>query len=176
MQTIERLQTRIHENPVGVGVTGLSFTASAPASTDELRAAEDRLGFSLPPLLAAVYIRVANGGIGPGYGLIGLPGGFADDQGDSVVSLYEAYRMRDPEDPTWAWPRGLLPICHWGCVVYSAVDCLLEGNPVVFADVGNKEPESPMTSILIPHKPTLASWFDAWLDGHDLWGEVWGTS
>jgi hypothetical protein len=140
------------------------------------RAAEERLGFGLPSFLTAVYVHVANGGIGPGYGLIGLPNGFTDDQGNSVVSLYEAYRQGDPEDPTWLWPRGLLPICHWGCVIYSAVDCVSDGNPVVFADVSNKEPGSPMSSILIPHKPTLAAWFDGWLDGDDLWAEVWGES
>jgi hypothetical protein len=37
--------------------------------------AESDLGFRMPHLLRAVYMTVANGGFGPGFGLIGLENG-----------------------------------------------------------------------------------------------------
>lgn len=67
--------------------------------------------------------RSANGGFGPGYGVMGVEGGFTDDLGHTVADLFEVYRQPDPEDPTWEWPERFLPICHWGCVVYSGIDC-----------------------------------------------------
>src|SRR5712691_9814035 len=42
-----------------------------PAATENQRlATEDLLGFPLPPLLRTLYQQLANGGFGPGYGLI----------------------------------------------------------------------------------------------------------
>jgi hypothetical protein len=61
-----------------------------------------------------------------------------------------------------------------GCVVYSAVDATTEGNPVFFMDVGAKDIGAPMSSITIPHKASLQAWLDDWLQGKDLWKEVWG--
>ena len=176
MDTIERLLVRVRRGVPEVGPTGFAFESMPPTSPAVIREAERRLGFSLPPLLSAVYTRVANGGTGPGYGLIGVSGGFTDDLGGTVESVYERYREIDPEDPTWVWPHALLPICHWGCIIYSAVYCLAEGNPVVYVDSSAKQPGAAMASILIPHKPTLAAWFDDWLDGKDLWAEVWGRT
>src|SRR5207253_5237760 len=42
----------------------------SPASKEQL------LGFSLPPLLRALYANIANGGFGPGGGLKGVVGGY----------------------------------------------------------------------------------------------------
>jgi hypothetical protein len=47
-----------------------------PATEDQLRMTEDVMGFSLPPLLRILYLRIANGGFGPDTGLIGALGGF----------------------------------------------------------------------------------------------------
>lgn len=44
----------------------------APLDSAGPRRAEARLGFALPPLLAALYTRVADGGFGPEYGLLPL--------------------------------------------------------------------------------------------------------
>jgi hypothetical protein len=46
-----------------------------PATPEQLANAEALLGFELPPLLRRLYLEVANGWIGPGYGLIELPRG-----------------------------------------------------------------------------------------------------
>jgi hypothetical protein len=44
----------------------------APADESTVTRAETALGFSLPPLLAALYSRVGDGGFGPEYGLLPL--------------------------------------------------------------------------------------------------------
>lgn len=172
--TIERLAARIARDPEAVGPTGFKFTAAPKATADLVREAERELGFALPPLLCRAYLEVANGGFGPGYGVMGVRHGFTDDLKHTVVDLYNSYRQTDPEDPSWQWPLGLLPICHWGCIVYSAVDATKEGNPVFFMDVSVKDVGAPMSSITIPHKPSLEAWLDDWLQGKDLWSEVWG--
>ncbi|HZS77994.1 MAG TPA: SMI1/KNR4 family protein [Ktedonobacteraceae bacterium] len=49
--------------------------ACLPATPQQLAAAEKELGFALPATLRALYIELANGGFGPGYGLRGVVGG-----------------------------------------------------------------------------------------------------
>jgi len=74
---------------------------------------ESRLGFGLPPLLRELYTQVGNGGFGPGYGILGLEGGFADPlifdlldpalvgqtQGGTLIDWYFTYRGTDPAMP-----------------------------------------------------------------------------
>jgi hypothetical protein len=45
----------------------------APVTEQVLQETEHRLGRALPTILRTVYTTVANGGFGPGYGLVGLP-------------------------------------------------------------------------------------------------------
>ncbi len=49
-----------------------------PATAKELHAAERAIGFELPELLRAIYLKVGNGGFGPEYGLVGITGENAD--------------------------------------------------------------------------------------------------
>src|SRR3974390_643146 len=44
-------------------------------SSKLVAAAEVQLGFPLPALLREIYLKVGNGGFGPGCGLVGLEGG-----------------------------------------------------------------------------------------------------
>lgn len=46
----------------------------APLPAEAVERAEAALGFTLPPLLTALYTRIANGGFGPEYGLMPLIG------------------------------------------------------------------------------------------------------
>ena len=100
-----------------------------PLEADARSRAERALGFPLPALLAALYAKIGNGGYGPGYGLLGVAGGATDDRGYDAVELYALYRQPDPDDPSWAWPEGLPPLCHWGCAIYGCVDCTREPHP-----------------------------------------------
>jgi hypothetical protein len=88
-------------------------------------------------------------------------------------SLYHSFRQPDPEDTGWQWERTWLPFCHWGCAVYSVVDCVAP-YPVFYVDPSVKDLGEPMASIIVPHKPSLAAWLEDWLAGKDLWREAWG--
>jgi hypothetical protein len=169
---LRRLAERIGQNPSSLDIAGNVFCAHPPASEKAVAATEKRLGFGLPLTLRRIYLNVANGGFGPGYGVMGVEGGFTDDLGQTVADLWEIYRAPYPEDPAWKWPEQFLPVCHWGCVVYSAVDCSREPNPVYLIDVGVKEVGEPMEKIIKLHEPSFEDWLGYWLDGKDLWPEV----
>lgn len=173
-ELVKRLAERLRRQPASEDVLGNVFRACPPASEKAVASTESRLGFGLPRTLREVYRNVANGGFGPGYGVMGVEGGFADDMGHTVADLYAAYREPDPEDPAWRWPEQFLPFCHWGCAVYSVVDCSRSPAPVYFADVSVKEIGEPVETILRPHKPSFEDWLRDWLDGRNLWREVWG--
>jgi len=61
----------------------------APASAEAVADAERRLGHRLPPLLRRLYREVANGGFGPGYGILGVAGGHPDDLGMTAANLLD---------------------------------------------------------------------------------------
>jgi len=135
-----------------------------PISRPEVAEVETRLGFSLPTTLHQIYSGIANGGFGPGYKIIGLVGGMPLDTGHSAVDIYEAFLRPDPEDPGWGWPQGLLPICHWGCGIYSCVECVVSGNPVVRFDPNGHGPGTPWGTAFEPEAPSLDDWLQRWLD------------
>src|SRR3954466_15478838 len=169
----EALKARLAVSRESKDVVGYTFLASDPADPEALTRCEETLGYPLPPLLHEIYQGIANGGFGPGYGVMGVEGGFTDDQGETVTSLCQSFRQPDPEDPSWQWVRTWLPFCHWGCAVYSVVDCKAPF-PVFYVDVSVKDPAEPMDTIIIPNKPNLESWLEDWLSGKNLWNEVWG--
>jgi hypothetical protein len=81
-----------------------------PATPQELGRIEASLGFGLPRALRRVYGEVANGGFGPGYGLVPI---------ERMAAEYED--LREVLPPTGhEWPVGLLPVIHhdpdWDCV------------------------------------------------------------
>ena len=49
-------------------------TEHAPLPETVIAGVEESLGFRLQPLLRRVYGEIANGGFGPGYGILGLRG------------------------------------------------------------------------------------------------------
>jgi hypothetical protein len=53
--------------------------AFPPATEEQLRKTEEVMGFSHPPLLRALYLQIANGGFGPGTGILGAFGGYLTD-------------------------------------------------------------------------------------------------
>ena len=54
---------------------------------DRITWAESRLGFELPPTLKRIYLEIGNGGsaLGPEDGILGLPGGWDNDEGLNIV-------------------------------------------------------------------------------------------
>jgi hypothetical protein len=134
------------------------------ASEAEIAAAEADLTFHLPPLLRRVY-EVANGSIGPGNGLFPIGEGE-----DTLVTVYRAQvdatytpKPGEPGFDQFPWPERLLPICDWGCAIWSCLDCRSADGPIVTAS--NGEPFANTGH-------TLRSWLEAWLAGAELFGEM----
>jgi hypothetical protein len=120
----------------------------ATASMEALEIAENELGFPIVGLLRRLYTEVANGGFGPGEGILGIADGHGDADGRPVSALYAELRAQ-------GWPEGLVPLCDWGCGAWACVD---EHGRVVTMD----EHGPTKTSY------TLHSWLEAWLSGVDL--------
>ena len=145
--------------------------ANSLSSFDEKKA-EMSLGFTVPEILKTIYRKIGNGGFGPGYGLLGLIGGAKDDLGHDSVELYHNYSAPGPEDPEWRWPNGLLPICHWGCAIYSCVDCNENDFPIIIFDPNFHDKSWPQC--FISTEKNLERWFNAWVNDISLWDETYG--
>lgn len=144
-----------------------------PAAPDQVRTAEASLGFPLPDLLCRVYTAIANGGFGPGRGLLGLPGGATDKHGSSIVDLYDSFSASSADDPAWRWPDRLVPLCAWAPSVYTCVDCADPEGAVVGLDLIGYEPGRSLKEFLLPQAPmTLEAWLRAWVEGADLWSQM----
>jgi hypothetical protein len=141
-----------------------------PATQDELMRAEARLGFRLPAFLGKVYMGVGNGGFGPGYGLIGLPGGYLND-GESIIDLYQSRHVISPNDPDWKWPDGVVPVCDWGCAIFSCVDYY--SGVVVTFDPAPLETGIPMSLAFAESHTSVYAWLDEWANGMRLWGKTY---
>lgn len=91
--------------------TPASSVLPAPATDDAVAAFEARTGVGLPPVLRRVYQEVADGGFGPGEGI--LPLTMVAAQHDELRSPGVMPRNRE-------WPAGLLPLVSmdpgWDCV------------------------------------------------------------
>ncbi len=143
-----------------------------PLGLIEIEQAEISMGFKLPVGLRRVYAEVANGGFGYAYGLLGLRGGPVNEDGHDSVGLYLEYRKPDPDDPFWQWPYGLLPVVHLGCAMFLCVQCTDPDGPIILFEPNPHEPGESWDESFLPFAPSLAAYFQAWLDGKDLFAEI----
>ncbi|MFC9296323.1 SMI1/KNR4 family protein [Streptomyces sp. NPDC057011] len=141
-QLLEQVAERVRNSAQGHGKP-----LPAPLAAGEPARAEHILGFAMPPLLAALYTRVADGGFGPECGLLPL---------GRAVRAYEAHRAS-----AWRWPEGVLPIADFGCTMYACVDCRSETAQVLLFDPSLGEPDLAWSV----DTPSLAGWLRGWLDG-----------
>lgn len=93
-----------------------------PVSTDVVDYVSAVLEVEFPELLTACYTKVANGGFGPGFGLIGLGGSGATSQFGTLIETHSQLSS-DIVAMGADWPEDLLPYCYWGGNYYSCVDC-----------------------------------------------------
>jgi hypothetical protein len=139
-------------------------------TTAALARAEATLGFALPPLLAALYLRIGDGGFGPDAGLWPLlDSPFAD--GPAAVPQYLANRESGPEDTNWPWPEGVLPIAYCCCGACVCVDCTTPEGTVLFFEANANGADQAW----YVEEPGLAEWLRTWLDdtsGYDDAGGV----
>lgn len=154
---LERLKLRIREPRSRIDMDTLSNPPLyAPADLGDVAAAEEALGMRFPALLSRIYCEVANGGFGPGGGLLGLDGGHLSADGLTLVETYESFLAG-------GWPVGLLPLWDWGDAMWSCVDA------------------STTEATLVTHDETgptrtrfsLHAWLSSWLAEVDLFPEIY---
>jgi len=143
-----------------------------PVPADALDRAERLLAFGLPPLLKRLYAELGDGGFGPGYGCFPLLEDESGHSSESAVGLYRSLRQRDPEDPAWDWPTGLVPLNDWGCAIRSCIDCTRPDGPISVFDPAAHEPGDPVEKALLPTHGSVADFLRDWIADVDIWGQM----
>ena len=157
---IARLQIRIKTHPATDLECVPAIRPRPPLTLAAIEDAERDLGFRLPPLLRSIYLNVADGGYGPGWGLLPL-----NIENKPSVVMFDRYTRSHFRNglPPEGWPEPYLRFCEWGCNIYSGVDCSTDACAVIRCDpMRGSENEIDW---LIPERESLAQWLLDWLDG-----------
>ena len=147
-------------------------------SLGELGQEEARLGFMLPPLLSQLYTRIANGGFGPGCGLLTIRQ-LSPKVDRTVATLY--HQLRTARATRGAvWSEGVVPFASWGDMILSCVDLTdastREDPPVVRYEPNMSEADTHASlrsapfrgEGLITERERLSAWFEDWIEGREM--------
>jgi hypothetical protein len=130
----------------------------AVASVEALAALEAAIGVPLPPFLRRVYAEVADGGFGPGGGLLG-----AAAAGAAYGRMLEGAELPRGR----SWPAGLLPVVERDSGFYC-VDCTSPEGRVVDWDpeeLGEFSGEKAFAASFGEEAPSVEAWLDSWVVG-----------
>lgn len=143
---------------------GYSAQFYPPVTLAVVEAAEQQIGFHLPSLIREIYLQVGNGGFGPGYGIIGLEGGYEVYE-ETLAESYLGFQTWEQmflserlyEDYLeWEWEKSYLAYGYWGCNVTTVVDCADPNLSIYSLD----------STLLKPHSlGNLRQWWLDWLEG-----------
>jgi SMI1 / KNR4 family (SUKH-1) len=160
-QAGQRVDPTLHATAEAFGAamsTPVASTLPPPADPAALARMEGALGFALPPFMRRVYAEVADGGFGPGTGLLGL---------DAAAAAYARLGTGQELPRGRSWPDRLLPIAEREPGNYC-VDCATEAGRVVDWDPeelrefsGEKAFAASFTEIA----PSLEAWLGQWVGG-----------
>ena len=136
------------------------MTTAAPsgdlrrATLAEVQAAEAALGVSLPPFLARLYVEVADGGFGPGRGLVSL---------ERLVRKARELRSGDELPRGRSWPAALLPLVErdpgWFCLD-AGTGAIVEWDP---EDLAERSSEERFRRSFTEASPSIEAWLAKWL-------------
>jgi hypothetical protein len=138
--------------------TPVGTTLPSPADPATVEGAEAELGFALPPVLRRIYIEVADGGFGPGSGLMSIAG---------ATAAYARLRTGDELPRGRAWPERLVPIHE----VDPGFDCVDASSPVgrVVAwdpeDLREFSGEKAWNASFSEIAPSVEAWLEEWVGG-----------
>ena len=122
MELVDALRLRINDPRRRTDAGIESVRLPSVADPKELDAAEAAIGHPLPPVLRLVLEQVANGGFGPGYGLLGVgPTGHRINlaAGEVDLNLPDFHRFQVEHDPEWDGDQ--LVILDWGDAMLATV-------------------------------------------------------
>jgi hypothetical protein len=136
-----------------------------PVEESLIRETEALVGFNLPVLLKRIYLEIGNGCFGPGYGLLGLRGGYVDSDGRTLLEAYDHVKD-DVVCHLGGSRRMFLPLCEWGAGVWSCLDCGSGALPILTLDEGG----------FTRTRFSLQSWLENWAQGQSLWKEMFEFS
>jgi hypothetical protein len=114
-EAVRAAMTRFHRPPV--------------ATLEAVLEVEETIGCPLPPLLRRLFLQVANGGFGPGHGVLGVRGNHPwahHDTWNDLLDVYHAFRS----GPGPHVHRQMLWLYDWGCAIWSLVDCSSPEGPM----------------------------------------------
>jgi len=114
-------------------------------TTADIEITEGRLGVELPPVLKRIYTEIGNGGFGPGYGLLGVRAELGEDSYYETIDDSFDYMVDTANDRGFdRWPDKIIPICNWGCDIYSFLDCTQPEYPVVLFNPDTHVVDNPL--------------------------------
>jgi hypothetical protein len=136
----------------------MTTPATAPplrqASEAGLRAAEEALGVTFPPLLVRAYVEVADGGFGPGGGLVSLA---------ELVGETRSLRSGEELPRGRTWPATYLPLVHldpgWTCVD-TATGAVIDWDP---EDMTERMSEERFQATFSERSPSVEAWLSKWV-------------
>jgi hypothetical protein len=129
-----------------------------PADPAVIARTESTLGFALPPFLRRVYLEVADGGFGPGTGLLGI---------QAAVAAYARLRSGDELPRGRSWPERLLPVAERDPGSYC-VDASSDGGRVVDWDpeeLAEFSGEKAFAKSFTEIAPSVEAWLAEWAGG-----------
>jgi hypothetical protein len=126
----------------------------AQASAAAVEAAERELGGTLPIALRRAYLEVADGGFGPGAGLIPL---------SAAMAAYRSYLGESPGPRRSTWPRGVLPVTerepgHY--CVEVATGRVLDWDP---EDLREHSNDAAWQRTFSEVAPSVEAWLTTWV-------------
>jgi hypothetical protein len=152
--------------PADVGVEGVSGARPArrpPVSAGDIAAAESGLGVTFPAPFRQLYLGIADGGVGPGTGLLSLT---------RVVEATLALRTGDALPRGRAWPSALVAIVEgdpgWDCLDTAT------GQVVTWDPLGlhERSDETAFARSFRVVAQDLGEWLEGWLAAPTLEEEV----
>ena len=125
-----------------------------PADEAWITQVERRLAMDLPPALRRVYAEVADGGFGPGEGILPLV---------EVVARYDELRAPGMLPDGRSWPDGLLPLVSMD----PGWDCVDAGTGRVIAwdpeDLDERVSDRRWSAAFRVIHPTVEAWLTDWV-------------
>ena len=138
--------------------TPVETALPAPAEPATIARAEAELGRSLPPFLSRVYAEIADGGFGPGGGLLAL---------DGALAAYARMRSGEELPRGRTWPDALLPVVERDPGFYCVDTTSADGRVVDWdpEELGESSGEAAFARSFADESSSVEAWLGTWVGG-----------